>query len=50
MNKPQTIQIFLLDGSMSCIREAEIYNRLIKAIIFSKSKIIEVVKIEFSYE
>ena len=44
MNRPQTIQIFLPDGSPSSIREAEITNRLIKAILFPRSKINEVAK------
>jgi hypothetical protein len=32
--KPQTIQIFLLDGSPISIREAKITNRLMNAILF----------------
>lgn len=32
MSRPQTIQIFLPDGSPTSIREAELTNRLIKAI------------------
>lgn len=31
MTKPQTIQIFLPDGSPTSIREAEITNRLVNA-------------------
>lgn len=40
--KPQTIQIFLPDGSPTSIREAEITNRLMKAILFPRNKIQEV--------
>jgi len=43
-NRPQTIQIFLPDGSPSSIREAEITNRLVKAILFPRSKVNEVAK------
>jgi len=46
MNKPQTIQIFLPDGSPTSIREAEITNRLVKAILFPRNKIKEVAKRE----
>lgn len=46
MNKPQTIQIFLPDGSPIGIREAEITNRLVKAILFPRNKIQEVSKRE----
>jgi len=46
MNKPQTIQIFLPDGSPTSIREAEITNRLIKAILFPRNKLEEVSKRE----
>ena len=42
MNKPQTIQIFLPDGSPTSIREAEITNRLVKAILFPRNKLEEV--------
>jgi hypothetical protein len=42
-NKPQTIQIFLPDGSPISIREAEITNRLVKAILFPRNKMQEVV-------
>jgi len=35
--KPQTIQLFLPDGSPSSIREAEITNRLVKAIFFPRA-------------
>lgn len=42
--KPQTIQIFLPDGSPTSIREAEITNRLLKAILFPRNKIQEVAK------
>jgi len=41
MTKPQTIQIFLPDGSPTSIREAEITNRLVKAILFPRNKIKE---------
>jgi hypothetical protein len=44
--KPQTIQIFLPDGSPTSIREAEITNRLVKAILFPRNKMQEVVKRE----
>ena len=44
--KPQTIQIVLPDGSPTSIREAEITNRLVKAILFPRSKIQEVSKRE----
>jgi hypothetical protein len=44
--KPQTIQLFLPDGSPSSIREAEITNRLVKAIFFPRAKMEEVVKRE----
>ncbi|MBC2844912.1 GIY-YIG nuclease family protein [Winogradskyella flava] len=44
MNKPQTIQIFLPDGSPTSIREAELTNRLVKAILFPRNKIQEVAK------
>jgi hypothetical protein len=46
MNKPQTIQIFLPDGSPTSIREAEITNRLVKAILFPRNKLQEVSKRE----
>jgi roadblock/LC7 domain-containing protein len=42
--KPQTIQIFLPDGSPTSIREAEITNRLVKAVLFPRAKIDEVSK------
>lgn len=42
MIKPQTIQIFLPDGSPTSIKEAEITNRLVKAILFPRNKIKEV--------
>ena len=44
--RPQTIQIFLPDGSPTSIREAEITNRLLKAILFPRNKIQEVAKRE----
>lgn len=46
MNKPQTIQIFLPDGSPTSIREAELTNRLVKAILFPRNKLQEVAKRE----
>ncbi|MDE1207104.1 GIY-YIG nuclease family protein [Tenacibaculum larymnensis] len=42
INRPQTIQIFLPDGSPTSIREAEITSRLVKAILFPRNKIQEV--------
>ena len=45
-SKPQTIQLFLPDGSPTSIREAEITNRLVKAILFPRNKIQEVSKRE----
>ncbi|WP_218599200.1 GIY-YIG nuclease family protein [Polaribacter sp. NJDZ03] len=47
--RPQTIQIFLPDGSPTSIREAEITNRLVKAILFPRNKMQEVVKREMVY-
>jgi hypothetical protein len=44
--RPQTIQIFLPDGSPTSIREAEITNRLVKAILFPRNKMQEVAKRE----
>lgn len=44
MNRPQTIQIFLPDGSPTSIREAELTNRLVKAILFPRNKMQEVLK------
>jgi hypothetical protein len=46
MTRPQTIQIFLPDGSPTSIREAEITNRLVKAILFPRNRIQEVAKRE----
>ena len=46
MMRPQTIQIFLPDGSPTSIREAEITNRLVKAVLFPRNKIQEVAKRE----
>ena len=40
--RPQTIQIFLPDGQPTSIREAELTNRLVKAILFPRNKIKEV--------
>ena len=45
-NRPQTIQIFLPDGSATSIREAELTNRLIKAILIPRNKIQEASKRE----
>lgn len=42
MSRPQTIQIFLPDGSPTSIREAQITSRLVKAILFPRNKIQEV--------
>lgn len=44
--KPQTIQIFLPDGSPISIKEAELTNRLVKAVQFPRNKIQEVSKRE----
>jgi hypothetical protein len=44
--RPQTIQIFLPDGSPTSIKEAEITNRLVKAVLFPRNKIQEVAKRE----
>lgn len=41
-SRPQTIQIFLPDGSPTSIREAEITSRLVKAILFPRNKMQEV--------
>ena len=46
MTKPQTIQLFLPDGAPTSIREAEITNRLVKAILFPRNKMQEVSKRE----
>ncbi|OIQ24109.1 GIY-YIG nuclease family protein [Lacinutrix sp. MedPE-SW] len=46
MTRPQTIQIFLPDGSPTSIREAELTNRLVKAILFPRNKLQEVAKRE----
>lgn len=46
MQRPQTIQIFLPDGSPTSIKEAEITNRLVKAILFPRNKMQEVAKRE----
>ena len=46
MTKPPTIQIFLPDGSPTSIREAEITNRLVKALLFPRNKFEEVTKRE----
>lgn len=39
--RPQTIQIFLPDGSPTSIREAELTNRLVKVILFPRNKMEE---------
>ncbi|MCA0960203.1 GIY-YIG nuclease family protein [Muricauda ruestringensis] len=44
MNRPQTIQIFLPDGSPTSIKEAEITNRLVKAILIPRNKLQEAAK------
>lgn len=49
MNRPQTIQIFLPDGSPTSIKEAEITNRLVKAILFPRNKMEEVSKRQSVY-
>ena len=46
MKRPQTIQVFLPDGSPTSIKEAEITNRLVKAVLFPRNKIQEVAKRE----
>lgn len=42
--RPQTIQIFLPDGHPTSIREAEITNRLVKAILIPRNKLAEASK------
>lgn len=44
--KPQTIQIFLPDGSPNGIKEAELTNRLIKVILFPRTAMENVMKRE----
>lgn len=44
--RPQTIQIFLPDGSPTSIKEAELTNRLVKAILFPRNKMKEVAQRE----
>ena len=39
MTRPQTIQIFLPDGTPTGTKEAEITNRLIKTILFSRTNL-----------
>ncbi|SDE53547.1 protein of unknown function [Pricia antarctica] len=46
MPRPQTIQIFLPDGTPTSIREAELTNRLVKAVLFPRNKLQEVAKRE----
>jgi len=43
---PQTIQIFLPDGSPTSIREAQITNRLVQAVLFPRKKMKEAAKRE----
>ena len=47
--RPQTIQIFLTEGSPLGIKEAVITNRLVKAVMFPRNKIKEVAKREAVY-
>lgn len=42
MSRPQTIQIFLPDGSPTSIREAHITNRLVTTVLFPRNKMNEV--------
>lgn len=42
--RPKTIQIFLPDGHPTSIREAEITNRLVKAILIPRNKLAEAAK------
>lgn len=49
MKRPQTIQIFLPDGSLTSIRNAEITHRLVKDLLSSRNKMQEVVKREMVY-
>jgi hypothetical protein len=49
MIRPQTIQIFLPDGQPTSIRETEITNRLVKAILFPRNKMQEAAKREMVY-
>lgn len=39
MNRPQTIQIFLPDGSPRSVKIAEITNRVVKAILVPRNKL-----------
>jgi hypothetical protein len=39
MNRPQTIQIFLPDGSPRSVRIAEITNRVVKAVLLPRNKL-----------
>ncbi|MEM6721934.1 MAG: GIY-YIG nuclease family protein [Bacteroidota bacterium] len=48
-HRPQTIQIFLPDGSPTSIREAEITNRLVKAILFPRNKMLKASKREIVF-
>lgn len=48
MTKPQTIQIFLPDGSPTSLKEAELTNRLIKTIYFPRTAIEKAAKREIT--
>ena len=39
MNRPQTIQIFLPDGSPRSVKIAEITNRVVQAIFIPRNKL-----------
>ena len=39
MNRPQTIQIFLPDGSPRSVKIAEITNRVVKAVLVPRNKL-----------
>ena len=39
MNRPQTIQIFLPDGSPRSVKIAEITNRVVKAVLIPRNKL-----------
>ena len=39
MNRPQTIQIFLPDGSPRSVKIAEITNRVVKSILVPRNKL-----------
>ena len=46
MPRPQTIQIFLPDGVPTSVKEAELTNRLVKAVFFPRNKLQEVARRE----